>query len=83
MIKEIKNACNITNKIYSSKYVWGGLIPSYNELSNVAIGILSIYPTEACVERSFSLLSDVHSAERNRLTPDVVEAEMNIKMNFK
>lgn len=81
-IKKIKDACNIKNIIYSPKSVWGGFLTSNYELTKVAIAILSIYPTEACVERSFSLQSDVYSSERNRLASEMIEAEMNIKMNF-
>lgn len=82
IIEKTKRACDIKKTIYSPKNIWGMFIASHYELSKVAIGILSIYPSESCVERSFSAQTDVHSLERNRLTSDIIEAEMNIKMNI-
>ena len=79
---DLRKACIIKNKKFSYKYVWGGYLTTHYELSKVAIAILSIYPTESCVERSFSIQSDVHSLDRNRLSDDLIEAEMNIKLNF-
>ena len=52
---------------------------SHYELSTISIAMLSICPSEACVERSFSIQSNVHSSERNKLSEDLVEAEMNLK----
>jgi len=48
----------------------------------MTIAILSIYPTESCVERSFSAQTDILTLDRNRLTNDVIDAEMNIKWNI-
>ena len=53
------------------------------ELSKIAIAILSICPTEASVERSFSILSNIHTLERNNLHEDLIDAELSIKINLK
>ena len=68
---------------YISKLVWGKYVTEYYELAKVAIALLSICPSEACVERSFSVLSDVHTLDRNRLSNDIIDAEMSIKINLK
>lgn len=79
----LKRLCDSQNKQYSIKLVWNVYLPDYYELANVAIGILSICPSEACVERTFSAQANIHSPERNRLTNEIIEAEMNIKINRK
>lgn len=79
-VKESDN--NNDNIVYISKIVWGTLMVDNYELSKIAISLLSIYPTESCVERSFSALSDIHSLERNRLNNDIIDAEMIIKFNI-
>ena len=66
------------NIIYLCSY-----LSSYYELVNVITAILSFCPSEACVERSFSIQSNVHSQERTRLAEELIEAEMNIKINLK
>ena len=50
-------------------------------LSRVATALLSITPSEAAVERSFSAQGVVHSDRRNRLSNDNIEHEMFIKFN--
>ena len=82
IILNLKQACILKNIEYNSKYVWGRFLNSHYELSSVAIALLSICPSEASVERSFSSLIDTHSVERNRLTNDIIEAEMTIKWNL-
>lgn len=82
-IAEIKeDEENITNIAYIHKLVWGRLISKYYELSKIAIAILSICPSEANVERSFSILADIHTQDRNRLSNDIIDAELSIKMNL-
>jgi hypothetical protein len=80
--EELKKMYTDQNKEYSMKLLWNSYLPLCYELSIVAIAILSICPSEACVERSFSAQADVHSEERNRLSNEVIEAEMNIKINM-
>lgn len=48
---------------------WNGICCS-TQLSQVASNILSLPPTSAAVERSFSRHAFIHSAKRNRLTTD-------------
>ena len=84
LISETKyeeNNCN--NVTYITKLVWGKLMVETYELSKVAIAILSIHPTESCVERSFSILSNIHTLERNNLHQDLIDAELSIKINLK
>ena len=80
--KELNDIYNYQGKIYNIKTLWIEFISSYYELSKVAIAILSICPSEACVERSFSIQQDIHTLERNRLKNEFINAEMNIKMNY-
>src|ERR1700730_13909013 len=48
-------------------------------LASVALPLLAINPSEASVERSFSQQKLTHSALRNRLGIDIIEAQMFIK----
>ena len=50
-------------------------------LSAVALCLLSIGISESCVERSFSAQQFIHSDLRNRMTADLVQAEMRIRCN--
>lgn len=81
-IIEFKSISNDDMK-YSAKLVWARFLNSKKELSETALALLSICPSEACVERSFSALSDVHTDDRNRLKKDIIEAEMHLKWNIK
>lgn len=81
--EQLKKICCEQKKQYSIKLLWSSYFSTYYELCNVVIAILSICPSEACVERSFSIQSNVHSDERNQLSNEIIEAEMNIKMNAK
>jgi hypothetical protein len=51
------------------------------ELSLAAIALMSINPSEASVERSFSAQKLIHSDLRNRLGNDRIIAQMFIKIN--
>ena len=51
------------------------------ELSEAALALLSINPTEAACERSFSHHKVVHRPSRNRLSNANIKAEMMIRMN--
>ncbi len=83
IINEInENQKNINDQTYISKLVWENYLMSHYEISKIAIAILSICPSESCVERSFSIQSDVHTKDRNRMQNDLIDAEMNIKYNL-
>jgi len=56
--------------------------PARSALARVAMALLQICPTEAAVERSFSAQADTHSADRNNLAAEQVEAEMTLKWNL-
>jgi hypothetical protein len=62
-------------------YYWNDMKETASELSNLAVCLLSIGITEASCERTFSIQKIVHSVLRNRLTPEIVEAEMRIRVN--
>jgi len=82
-VATFKQTCiNNPSTLYSPKYIWGKYIFSHTILAKVAIAILSLCPSEACVERSFSMQTDVHSLDRNRLSNNSVEAEMHVKWNY-
>lgn len=48
--------------------LWWRGICDQSKLGKVAVGILSLPPTSAATERSFSTFSWIHSTKRNRLT---------------
>src|SRR5271170_1083107 len=50
----------------------------YPHLIHIAFVLLSLVPTEAAVERSFSKQGIIHSDRRNRSSDDLVEAQMMI-----
>jgi hypothetical protein len=81
-IERIKTSYEKMKKNYNAKLVWIDFLKSQYELAKIAIAILSICPSETSVKRSFSMQSDVHSLERNRLSTDLIEAEMRIKMKI-
>jgi len=63
---------------------WGLFIdqPARAALARVALALLSVVPTEAAVERSFSAQADTHSRDRNSLSQELVESEMILKWNL-
>jgi len=84
----VKSQCDSTRAAAERKpdlaYVWRTLCTEQkgnNTLGLVAVAILSLSPSEAAAERSFSAQSDVHSKDRNRLSHQMVEAEMKVKWN--
>ena len=81
--ENLKKICKDNNKQYNIKLLWNAYLLSHYELVNVVNAILSLCPSESSVERSFSIQSNVHSLERNRLSNELIDAEMNIKMNMK
>ena len=50
-------------------------------LACVALALINIAPSEAAVERSFSVQGRIHSKNRNRTLPDAVEAQTMLAMN--
>lgn len=72
--EKLKRKYNNENRNYDIKLLWNLYIPSYYELANIAISILSVCPSEASVERSFSIQSDVQSLERNKLSDEIIDA---------
>ena len=54
--------------------------PKTSILAHTAFAILSIVPSEAAVERSFSAQKHIHTNLRNRLTNINVESQMVIRM---
>lgn len=70
-----------THYTWDARLVWYNYQHAVPELSNVAIAILSIVPSEAAVERSFSLQSEVHREKRNRLLDTAVQNEMFVRFN--
>ena len=48
----------------------------------VALTLISVTPSEACVERAFSQLGLLHSDVRNKLSPESIDALMFVRMNW-
>ena len=55
---------------------------SFADLSKLAISLLSIPATEAVVERVFSALGNIHTAQRSTLKSDILDAILNIKVDI-
>jgi hypothetical protein len=62
-------------------HFWSWYRNSTPALSNIAQALLSITPSEAAVERTFSAQGNVHRDVRNRLSNEKIENEMFIKFN--
>lgn len=65
------------------KLFWTKYYRKCPELSILSLCLLSIGISEAACERSFSIQKLTHSDIRNRLSADIVEAEMRIRFNKK
>jgi len=65
------------------KLFWTKYYRKCPELSILSLCLLSIGISEAACERSFSIQKLTHSDVRNRLSADIVEAEMRIRFNKK
>ena len=72
---------NSKKGIYDIREFWGLAKNIFFELGTTALALLNVHPTEACVERSFSIQSYIHTKLRNRLSADSVEMEMFLNIN--
>jgi hypothetical protein len=77
------SSSDINYTYFDPKTVWYLYKYTAPELTSAAVALLSIVPSEAAVERSFSMQDTVHSKRRNRLLDPKVEAEMFIKFNWR
>jgi hypothetical protein len=75
------SSSNIPYTYFDPKKVWYLYKNTAPELTAVALALLSIVPSEAAVERSFSMQDAVHSKKRNKLSDSTVNAEMFIRFN--
>lgn len=77
--KHVETAAGLKGKEFLPHLYWS----SYGniELAIVACFLISIAPSEACVERSFSVQDIVYSSIRTNMHPATVQAEMMIRMN--
>lgn len=73
----------LKNPDASPIYEWELLLNSgkYVNMATVALALLGICGSEACVERSFSIQGDAHRKVRNRAHALTIEAEMVIRWN--
>jgi hypothetical protein len=78
----LKKSVVIMNKKFKPKLFWIDYKFSHPERYCIVIALLSVCPSEASAERSFSIHYRVYSSERNRLDDTQIEAEMIIKMNY-
>ncbi len=53
LVENIKEVCLMQNDEYSAKLAWTRISSSCVEISEIAIAILSICPSESAVERSW------------------------------
>jgi hAT family C-terminal dimerisation region len=61
---------------------WRFFASDYNELSRIAVTVLSLAPTSCVVERSFSQEKNIHSLLRNRLEHNKVKKLMYLYWNL-
>jgi hypothetical protein len=66
---------------FNPRLVWS--LYAEAALARVATVLLSVSPSEAAVERTFSAQKAVHSDHRNRLHGDTIESEMFLKFNHR
>jgi hypothetical protein len=79
--KTHQSSSNTPYIFFDPKKVWYLYRDTAPELAAVAVALLSIVPSEAAVERSFSMQDSVHTKKRNRLLDSTVKAEMFIRFN--
>jgi hypothetical protein len=82
-VRTVEEQLNWNNSQFDLKRYWVDRLDHNDtyELALVAIGLLSVNPSEASVERSFSAQKLIHSNLRNRLCSDSVIGSMFIKIN--
>jgi Protein of unknown function (DUF 659) len=67
---------------FDPRLIWADMLIPAPELATVACGFLSISPSEAAVERSFSHHGIVHSKRRFLLSDEHASDELQIKLNL-
>jgi hypothetical protein len=70
-------------EVKDTKGYWRSMALDSPDLAKFVIGVMSISPTEASVERAFSHRKKIHSDIRNSLSEESVEALMFVRMNAK
>ena len=81
IISNQNNNNNQNEKEVDWKLFWTKYYNICPHLSTIALCLLSIGISEACVERSFSVQKLTHSTVRNGMKNDIVEAEMRLRFN--
>jgi hypothetical protein len=71
----------VKHLFFYARTIWSDYLIAAPELAAVACGFLSISPSEASVERSFSLHGIVHSKRRINLSDKHAQNELQIKFN--
>ena len=67
---------------FDPRLIWADMLIVASELATVACAFLSISPSEAAVERSFSHQGIVHSKRRFLLSEEHTSNELQIKLNL-
>ena len=80
---EVKNVVDFSNS--SRQYSVNTRLKSYLECPNILKLVefaLAIPVSNAYVERIFSLMKNLWTDERNRLSTDMIKAELCVKLNY-
>ena len=67
---------SIPNPVPPPMVYWQGVALTVPLLAQIGISVFSVAPSEACVERSFSHQSLLHSDLRNRMSDQTVQSLM-------
>lgn len=76
------NALSVPDPLPDPISYWESISIEVPLLAKVALTILSICPSEACVERCFSAQGLIHSELRANLDDDSIRALMSVRMNI-
>ena len=68
---------------FDAREIWRRLYPEFPEFVQCVSALLSIYASEAAVERAFSAQGKTHSAVRNSLKEESIQNELFMKLNYR
>ncbi len=73
----------LLNETYTIHIFWNDHLHIATELITFILAFITIGPSEAAVERSFSIQGLIQTDERNRLSNLRINAEMSTRMNYR
>jgi hypothetical protein len=83
VIDDVTSTDPRTSKAYvQPKLVWGHYSDITRPLDTIALALISLPTSEACVERSFGQQGFVHRKLRNRMGEEQIGNEMLLRFNY-